>query len=78
MSSYGVNGRGGGKHDTGIDLVAKDRITGDLVAIQCRFYCAADLRLEALNDSFLAAFGSQRLCGADHRLDHREDPPRKG
>ena len=28
----------GGKHDTGIDLVAQDRLTGGLVAIQCKFY----------------------------------------
>ena len=28
----------GGRHDTGIDLVAKERDTGDLVAIQCKFY----------------------------------------
>ncbi len=27
-----------GKHDTGIDLVAVDRITGSNVAIQCKFY----------------------------------------
>ena len=27
-----------GKHDTGIDLVAMDRLTGDNVAIRCRFF----------------------------------------
>jgi len=27
-----------GKHDTGIDLVAVDKLTGDNVAIQCRFF----------------------------------------
>lgn len=28
----------GGKHDTGIDLVAADRNTGHHVAIQCKFF----------------------------------------
>src|SRR6185312_5244943 len=28
----------GGKHDTGIDLVAEDRNTGHYVAIQCKFF----------------------------------------
>lgn len=28
----------GGRDDTGIDLVAQDRITGGTVAIQCKFY----------------------------------------
>ncbi|SDN62718.1 type ISP restriction/modification enzyme [Bacillus sp. OK048] len=28
----------GGKHDTGIDLVAKERISGNYCAIQCKFY----------------------------------------
>ena len=30
----------GGKHDTGIDLVAVDRLTGGHVAIQCKFFNA--------------------------------------
>ena len=28
----------GGKHDTGIDIVAVDRLTGGNVAIQCKFF----------------------------------------
>ena len=28
----------GGRHDIGIDLVAKERDSGDMVALQCKFY----------------------------------------
>ena len=48
----------GGRHDTGIDLVAKERDTGDLVAIQCKFYGEDNsIALEQLN-KFLTAYGA--------------------
>ncbi|MFG1740256.1 DEAD/DEAH box helicase [Micromonospora chalcea] len=46
-----------GKHDTGIDLVAKDRITGDHVAIQCKFFAPTSTVSKPMIDSFLAASG---------------------
>lgn len=46
-----------GKPDTGIDLVARDRITGELTAIQCKFY-EPDHRLAKDDiDSFFTALG---------------------
>ena len=48
----------GGRHDTGIDLVAEERDTGDLVAIQCKFYGEDNsIALEQLN-KFLTAYGA--------------------
>ena len=48
----------GGRHDTGIDLVAKERDTGELVAIQCKFYREDNpIALEQLN-KFLTAYGA--------------------
>ncbi|RQX13377.1 damage-inducible protein [Micromonospora ureilytica] len=49
----------GGKHDTGIDLVAKDRITGDHVAIQCKFFAPTSTVSKPMIDSFLAASGKE-------------------
>lgn len=46
-----------GKHDTGIDLVAKDRNTGDHVAIQCKFFAPTSTVSKPMIDSFLAASG---------------------
>ena len=47
----------GGRHDTGIDLVAEERDTGDLVAIQCKFYSEENsIALDQLN-KFLTAYG---------------------
>ena len=44
------------QHDTGIDLVARERHSGDLVAIQCIFYGPdQDISLNQLN-KFLAAY----------------------
>ncbi|WP_232466206.1 type ISP restriction/modification enzyme [Diaminobutyricimonas sp. LJ205] len=46
-----------GKADTGIDLVARERYTGELCAIQCKFY-AADYHLQKSDiDSFFTASG---------------------
>ncbi len=47
-----------GKHDTGIDLVAENRTTGDLVAIQCKFFAPTTSVSKPMIDSFLAASGT--------------------
>lgn len=46
-------------HDTGIDLVAKERVTGDLVAIQCKFHADTTTISKPMIDSFLAASGKE-------------------
>lgn len=46
-----------GKADTGIDLVAKERDTGALVAIQCKFYAPAYTLQKGDIDSFFTASG---------------------
>ena len=52
----------GGRHDTGIDLVAEERDTGDLVAIQCKFYSEDNsIALEQLN-KFLTAYGAVQFA----------------
>jgi predicted helicase len=48
-----------GKHDTGIDLVAVDRLTGGNVAIQCKFYAPGSTIGKADIDSFLSASGKE-------------------
>lgn len=48
----------GGRHDIGIDLVAEERSTGDLVAIQCKFYAPTTTVGKPDVDSFLAASGT--------------------
>lgn len=48
-----------GKHDTGIDLVAIDRLTGGNVAIQCKFYAPASTIGKPDIDSFLSASGKE-------------------
>ena len=47
-----------GKHDTGIDLVAEDRTTGGLTAIQCKFFAPTTTVSKPMIDSFLAASGT--------------------
>ena len=52
----------GGRHDTGIDLVAEERDAGDLVAIQCKFYGEDNsIALEQLN-KFLTAYGAVQFA----------------
>ena len=52
----------GGRRDTGIDLVAEERDTGDLVAIQCKFYGEDNsIALEQLN-KFLTAYGAVQFA----------------
>ena len=46
-----------GKVDTGIDLVAQDRDTGDSTAIQCKFYEPTHTLAKADIDSFFTASG---------------------
>ena len=48
-----------GKHDTGIDLVAEDRNTGELVAVQCKFYAPETTISKPDIDSFLSASGKE-------------------
>lgn len=47
----------GNKPDTGIDLVAKERATGDCCAIQCKFYDPDQILQKADIDSFFTASG---------------------
>jgi predicted helicase len=44
-----------GRKDNGIDLVARARDTGELTAIQCKFYAVDTMVTKAHVDSFLAA-----------------------
>ena len=48
----------GGKHDTGIDLVAVDALTGENVAIQCKFYAEQRHVSKRDIDTFLSASGT--------------------
>jgi hypothetical protein len=48
-----------GKHDTGIDLVAQNRITRGLVAIQCKFFASTSTIQKPDIDSFLSASGKE-------------------
>lgn len=45
------------KKDTGVDLVARNRDTGDLVAIQCKYYTQDTIIQKAHIDSFLNEVG---------------------
>ena len=45
----------GSRPDIGIDLVARERATGDLVAIQCKFYASDTIISKPAIDSFLAS-----------------------
>ncbi|WP_242682162.1 DEAD/DEAH box helicase [Herbiconiux sp. SYSU D00978] len=46
-----------GRRDTGIDLVARTRGTGELTAIQCKFFDPSTTVTKPMLDSFLAASG---------------------
>lgn len=53
----------GGRQDTGIDLVARERGRGDLIAIQCKFYAPdVTISLEQVN-KFLAAYSTDEFSG---------------
>ncbi|MBC2637513.1 MULTISPECIES: DEAD/DEAH box helicase [unclassified Rhodococcus (in: high G+C Gram-positive bacteria)] len=49
----------GGKPDTGIDLVARERDTGEYTAIQCKFYEPTHTLAKADIDSFFTASGKK-------------------
>ncbi len=52
----------GGQHDTGIDVVAEERDSGDLVAIQCKFYGpGSSIGLGEVN-KFLTAYGTTQFA----------------
>jgi predicted helicase len=46
-----------GKSDTGIDLVARERFTGELCAIQCKFFAPSHYLQKSDIDSFFTASG---------------------
>ncbi len=48
----------GGRHDTGIDLVAEEKDGGGLVAIQCKFYSEDNSIALAQLNKFLTAYGA--------------------
>jgi len=48
-----------GRPDTGIDLVARYRDTGDLVAVQCKFYDPSTVLQKSHIDSFLSDSGKE-------------------
>lgn len=52
-----------GKPDTGIDLVAQDKVTGEKVAIQCKFFAPSTVVSKHMIDSFLSASGKKGAAG---------------
>lgn len=50
-------------HDTGIDLVARERDTGNLVAVQCKFYDPATTLYKQHIDTFLSESGKHPFAG---------------
>lgn len=52
-----------GKPDTGIDLVAEERETGGLTAIQCKFYHPTHWLQKSDIDSFFTASGKEPFAG---------------
>jgi predicted helicase len=59
-----------GKPDTGIDLIARERDTGEYTAIQCKFYEPTHTLAKADIDSFFTA-STTRTCGATSTLTRR-------
>lgn len=53
----------GTRTDTGIDLVARNRDTGELTAIQCKFFSPKTTVTKAMLDSFLSASGKNTAEG---------------
>ena len=54
----------GNRPDTGIDLVARSRDTGELTAIQCKFFSPKTSITKPMLDSFLSASGKNTADGA--------------
>lgn len=50
-------------HDVGIDLVARERDTGNLVAVQCKFYDPTHTLSKPDIDTFLSASGKHPFAG---------------
>lgn len=55
----------GTRPDTGIDLVARNRDTGELTAVQCKFFSPATQVTKAMLDSFLSASGKTTVDYTD-------------
>jgi predicted helicase len=53
----------GNRPDTGIDLVARERATGEMVAIQCKFYAPETVISKPAVDSFLATSSKSEFGG---------------
>ena len=51
----------GGRHDTGIDLVAEERHTGQHAAIQCKFYAPQTQVIRDDVNKLLGAYGTTRF-----------------
>ncbi|MDI6023156.1 DEAD/DEAH box helicase family protein [Leucobacter sp. UT-8R-CII-1-4] len=51
----------GNRPDTGIDLVARSRDTGELTAIQCKFFAPKTTVTKGMLDSFLSASGKMTV-----------------
>ncbi|WP_407542474.1 DEAD/DEAH box helicase family protein (plasmid) [Deinococcus radiomollis] len=68
-----------GKPDTGIDIVARERATGEYCAVQCKFYDDAYTLQKADIDSFFTASGKPPfksriiVSTTDHWSKHAED-----
>ena len=52
-----------GRPDTGIDLVAREKNSGDLIAIQCKFYAPETVISKPDVDSFLASSSKSEFKG---------------
>ena len=76
------------RHDTGIDLVARERDTGNLVAIQCKFFSPDTTISLAEVNKFLAAYSVDTFSSgifvstsenwgknAEHALEGHESKP---
>ena len=51
-----------GRHDIGIDLVAEERDSGQLVAIQCKFYTSGRRLIREEANKFLGAYGTTQFA----------------
>ena len=60
------------RHDTGIDIVAREGETGELVAIQCKFFSPDTTISLAEVNKFLAAYSVDDFRQRDHCIDQRE------
>ncbi|WP_416442559.1 DEAD/DEAH box helicase [Leucobacter sp. HNU] len=54
----------GTRTDTGVDLVARNRDTGELTAIQCKFFSPTTTVTKGMLDSFLSASGKMNEDGS--------------